>query len=291
MKLETARVVVTGAAAGIGKALAKQLAARGCQVVVADYDLDRATAAAREIGPLAHPVRCDVSEHASVEALAEQAYALLGGVDAVFANAGVSHSGSLIDATPEQLDWVMGVNVRGVWSTASVFARCMIAGGEPGHICITASEHSLGLQHTGGGLYTASKHAALGLGEILRAELPDSLGVSVLCPGLSNTELHLSGRVSPFGPGDPGSVAVGAAVLAQGMSADEVAQGAIAGVERGDFLIVTHAISFRAAERRFAEISAAFAAQAPWSEDGERYDVNRVVAEVIASLHSPGDKA
>ena len=82
MKLENARVVVTGGAAGIGKSLAKFLADRGCKVVVADYDLDRATAAASEIGPLAHPVRCDVSDHASVEALAEQAYALLGGVDA-----------------------------------------------------------------------------------------------------------------------------------------------------------------------------------------------------------------
>jgi hypothetical protein len=75
-------------------------------------------------------------------------------------------------------------------------------------------------------------------------------------------------------------------VQARGMAAEEAAAQALDGVARGDFYIVTHPHAIRAAERRFAEIEAAFAAQAPWTEDAERYDVNRVIADVMAELRA-----
>ena len=282
MDLNTKRAVVTGAASGIGKAIAEQLAASGAKVVLADIDLAKVGAVAASLdGAIA--VRCDVSDHASVEALAAQAQATLGGIDLVFANAGTILNGPLIKATPEEFDWLMGVNLRGAWSSLTVFARALLAQDEGGRICVTASEHSLGLQHTGAGIYTASKQAVLALADVLRAELPDKVGISVFCPGIVATGLGDAVRPAHLKQPHERQRAVAKAVQAHGMTPDSVAQAAIEGTLRGDFLIVTHPHSFRAAQNRFAQVEAAFAAQAPWSEESERFDVNRIVAAVLAS--------
>lgn len=282
MDLNTKRAVVTGAASGIGKAIAEQLAASGAKVVLADIDIAKVGAVAASLdGAIA--VRCDVSDHASVEALAAQAQATLGGIDLVFANAGTILNGPLIKATPEEFDWLMGINLRGAWSSLTVFARALLAQDEGGRICVTASEHSLGLQHTGAGIYTASKQAVLALADVLRAELPDKVGISVFCPGIVATGLGDAVRPAHLKQPHERQRAVAKAVQAHGMTPDSVAQAAIEGTLRGDFLIVTHPHSFRAAQNRFAQVEAAFAAQAPWSEESERFDVNRIVAAVLAS--------
>ncbi len=284
MALKGTRAVITGGASGIGRALADDLVARGAAVMIVDIDGDRARAVAAELGPDVLAAQCDVADHAAVEALADMAERELGPVNMVFANAGVSLSGPLVDARPEAFDWVFGVNVRGAWSTASAFARRMIAADRPGRLCITASEHALGLQHVGAGAYTASKHAVLGLAEVLRAELPPQLKVSVLCPGLVATEIHLSGRHGPMPPADPAQLAIGAALVGRGMNASVVARAAVEGVLRGDFLIVTHPISLLAAEQRAREVAAAFAGQAPWTSGAERFGVNNVLAEVLSAV-------
>ena len=272
--------VVTGGASGIGKAIVAALVARGAHVVLADIDAEQAARAASELGATVTSARCDVADHASVESLADLAYARLGRVDAVFANAGVIADGRLVDASPAVVDWLFGVNVRGVWNTASVFARRMEASGQPGHLCLTASEHAFGLQHAGAGLYTASKHAVLGLAEVLRAETGQDVGFSVLCPGLASTSLHRTRRHGPLGEGSPAELAGGDAIMAEGMPAQAVAEAAVKGVLRGDFYIVTHPSAFRAARVRFEELSAAFDAQAPWTPEADRYDVNAVLHRV-----------
>ncbi len=281
MDIKGSRAVVTGGASGIGLAMVEELLARGARVVVADIDGDRARRVAEQ-HPGASGARCDVSVHAEVEALCDHAYRELGGVDLVFANAGVNLSGPLLKATPQELDWVFGVNVRGIWSTLSIFANRMIEAGHPGRICVTASEHALGLQHLGAGLYTASKQAVLGLADVFAAELPPSVGLSVFCPGLVATELHLSRRHSPFPAADPADLAFSAAILARGMPASEAARAAIDAVMRGDPLIVSHSTSVTAARKRAEHVEAAFAAQAPWTDDGERYNVNNVIAAVMS---------
>lgn len=279
------RCVVTGAASGIGRALAEQLATAGARVVLADIDLARAEELAGELeGAVA--LHCDVADHASVEALAASAKARFGGIDLVFANAGTIINGPLIKATPEEFDWLMGVNLRGAWSSLIVFARLMLDQKEGGRICVTASEHSLGLQHAGAGIYTASKQAVLALAEVLRAELPPKVGISVFCPGLVATGLADAGRPDHLSQPTERQRSLSRAVQSRGMSAEEAATAALAGTLRGDFLIVTHPNSFAAAQRRFAEIEAAFSAQAPIGENADRYDVNRIVAEVLAK---PGD--
>jgi NAD(P)-dependent dehydrogenase (short-subunit alcohol dehydrogenase family) len=286
MDLKDKRAVVTGAASGIGKALAELLAQGGARVILADIDLAKVEELAATLdGAIA--VRCDVSDHASVEALAAQAQAALGGIDLVFANAGTILNGPLIKATPQEFDWLMGVNLRGAWSSLTVFARLLMAQDEGGRICVTASEHSLGLQHSGAGIYTASKHAVLGLAEVLRAELPPKVGVSIFCPGLVATNLAEIVRPADLPQPKEHQIAFGRAVQAQGMRAEEAARAALDGVARGDFYIVTHANAHAAARRRFEEIDTAFAAQAPVGEDVARYDVNRIVAEMRAQ-RKPG---
>lgn len=277
--------VVTGAASGIGLALAEELVARGARVLMADI---AEAALACEAGRLGAEHRvCDVSDPAAVERLAADTKSLFGVVDLAFANAGTIVNGPLADATPVEFDFIYAVNVRGAWSTMAAFARIMRQQEHGGRICVTASEHSLGLQHAGAGFYTASKHAVLGLAEVFRAELPATVTISAFCPGLVATGLADAVRPPHLAHPSEKQRAFGRAVQALGMNASDAAKAALDGVARGDFYIVTHANAHAAAARRFNEIDAAFAAQAPAGKDADRYDVNRIVAELRAQ-RKPG---
>jgi NAD(P)-dependent dehydrogenase (short-subunit alcohol dehydrogenase family) len=277
------RAVVTGGASGIGRALAHELVQRGYRVILADIDGARAEAVAAELGPQAVGTTCDVSNHRSVRSLAAYAEQELQRVDLVFANAGVSLGGPLIEATPAEFDWIFDINVRGVWSTVAVFAQQMIRRGYPGRICVTASEHALGMQHPGAGFYTATKQAVLGLADVFRAELPPSVSISAFCPGLVSTEIHLSRRRSPRPPIDPAREAFAGEIMARGMPARQAALAAVEGVLRGDFFIVTHPSSRTAAEARFADITAAFESQTAGPPETDPYDVRAAIAAATRS--------
>jgi NAD(P)-dependent dehydrogenase (short-subunit alcohol dehydrogenase family) len=283
MDLTGKRAVVTGAASGIGQAIAANLAGRGARVVLADVRADRLGEVANELGNSTSWQVCDVSDHSQVEALGERARSEMGGVDLAFANAGVIASGPLLSMKPAEVDWMLGVNLRGVWSTLAVFGKMMKSQSEGGRLCVTGSEHSLGFQHAGAGVYTATKHAVLGMADVLRAELPDKVGITVFCPGLVGTALGNAARPAHLEPvkDDP---KVQSLVQSRGMAASEVARAAVDGTLAGKFLVVTHPHAVKAAERRFAEIEAAFTEQAPYTEDSERYNLNRVIAEVAAEL-------
>ena len=282
MNLQQKKAFVTGAGAGIGAALARELAARGASVTVVDVDAAAAQSVAAEIGGVA--LTLDVTDVPAVEAAAKAVWEREGGVDLVFANAGVMAAGPVMDGTAEVFDWIYKVNQRGVWATCQAFAKLMIAADRPGRLAMTGSEHSLGGQHAGVGLYTASKHAVLGLAEIMRLELPESIGVSVFCPGLVETRLHEADRFGVAPPAPPEMKAVAAEVNRRGMPAAEAAKKAIDGIERGDFFIVTHPNSYAAAERRFNEIKAAYDAQAPATGDVSKYAVDAVIGRVMQDL-------
>jgi len=291
MKIEGKVAVVTGGGAGIGRGLVHALSERGCRVVVADVEHDKAQAVVQEIigqGGDAHPVACDVSDYEAVEALADAAWTHYGDVDLVFNNAGVAVTSpaGVIDGDPVDLQWVLSVNVAGVWNGCSVFGKRFVQRSSPSRIVNTASEHALGMPHAGQGFYTASKHAILGLSDVIRAELPEHVGISVFCPGLVQSELWNAARNRPqkLDATAEALLPVSKAVIEHGMPAIEVARKAVDSVERGDFLIVTHPSSRAVAELRWEEIAAAFDAQAPYAEGCERYDVNRVAESVLASL-------
>lgn len=284
MNVEGKTAIITGGASGIGAAIAKELITRGAAVLVADIDGDAAAAHAATLGANASALQFDAASVEAVEAMADRAWQQTGGIDLVFANAGVSAGAPLLQTTSEAFDWQFSVNVRGVWATAKAFISRMIADGRKGAFTVTASEHALGLQHLGAGVYTSTKHAVLGLAEVLRGETPDSVQISVFCPGLVATQLFDAGRFGVLPEAPAALKAMGAAVMNKGMSPEQVARAAVDGTERGDFYIVTHATALAAAETRFEEIRQAFADQAPMNEDAKQYEVNAVIASVMAEL-------
>ncbi|MBM7437974.1 SDR family oxidoreductase [Streptomyces sp. HB132] len=184
-------VLVTGAAAGIGRATALAFAEAGARVVAVDRDAEgvaRTAGTARLIGaPTAWGEVVDVGDEQAMEKLAEKVAAELGVVDVLVNNAGIGLAGSFLDTTSEDWRNVLDVNLWGVIHGCRVFGRQMADRGQGGHIVNVASaaayQPSRALP-----AYSTSKAAVLMLSECLRAELAHrSIGVSAICPGLINT--------------------------------------------------------------------------------------------------------
>jgi len=255
--------VVTGGASGIGRGIARALAADGADVVVADIEATRAEAVAEELrnrGVRALGVACDVAQYASVEGLADRAWREFGRVDLLVNNAGVGVAAPLVETALADAEWIFSVNVFGVLHGCQVFVPRMRKQGGPAHILNTGSEHSLGVPFPGLGIYTASKHAVLALSDVLRHELAaDGIGVSILCPAKVRTEVWNAGRNRPerFG-GRRETPSEFADLLADGLDADYVGRLAVEGVKRGDFLVLTHPEVRAIADARAREVSSAF---------------------------------
>ncbi len=194
--------VVTGAASGIGLAMAKRFAAAEMAVVMADIELSALDAAASEVratGVDVLALRVDVGDAAAVEELAVQTYDRFGAAHIVCNNAGVGGGGNQSTLSVDEWNWVLGVNLHGVVHGIASFLPRMIAGGDHGHIVNTASMAGH-VGFSGMGPYNASKFAVVGLSESLFHELtPTSIGVSVLCPGWVNTRIGESARNRPAG--------------------------------------------------------------------------------------------
>lgn len=183
------RAFVTGAATGIGRAIATALAAQGITVAIADLDLAAATRTAEAIGAGAIAVRIDVRDRASVEAAFAEALARLGGCDVLIANAGVSTMRPALELTDEDWDFNFAVNSRGIFLTDQIVARHFVAQGH-GVIVNTASlAAKVGaplLAH-----YSASKFAVLGWTQALARELArHGIRVNAVCPGFVKTGMQ-----------------------------------------------------------------------------------------------------
>jgi NAD(P)-dependent dehydrogenase (short-subunit alcohol dehydrogenase family) len=191
--------VVTGAAGGIGLSLAAQLAAEGMRVVMSDVDAERLEAAAAGVDGDVEAVPADVSRPADVDALAARA----GTVDVVCNNAGVTRPGTAWELSPSEWEWLLSVNLLGVVNGVRTFVPAMLRRGGPGHVVNTASIGGL-LPFAGIAAYTAAKYAVVGLSESLLLDLRAAgapIGVSVLCPGPTETEFRAHSRaLHPDGP-------------------------------------------------------------------------------------------
>ncbi len=239
--------VITGAASGIGAALAAGFSAEGARVVAADIDFAAAAATAEDIGQGAVAVEVDVADRASVEALADAAWDAFGQVDLLFNNAGVFQAGLMWERSPADWDWVFGVNVYGIINGVAAFVPRMMAQDTEGHIVNTASVAAF----VAGGFsspYVVSKCAAFSLTECLALDLAAvgaKVGASVLTPSSIDTAIAHTARVRSSRYGTDASednafvVESLSKITAAGISPSEVVGSVMAGIRAGDFLIPT----------------------------------------------------
>jgi NAD(P)-dependent dehydrogenase (short-subunit alcohol dehydrogenase family) len=245
--------VVTGAASGIGRALATAFAGEGMRVVLADVEaaaLDEAAHAIAGGGAQAIAVPTDVSKGEQVDALAVAAERAFGAVHVVCNNAGVSVSGLSWMHTIADWEWVLGVNLWGVIHGVRVFTPRLLAAGAEGHIVNTASMAGL-LSAPGMAVYDVSKHGVVTLSESLYHELrmlAAPIGVSVLCPGFVNTRILDSARnrpamladTVPAMPGREQLEEVARGLLAAGMPPERVAALVVDAIRTGRFWVLPH---------------------------------------------------
>jgi NAD(P)-dependent dehydrogenase (short-subunit alcohol dehydrogenase family) len=197
--------VVTGGAGGIGRALAETLLDEGMRVVIADVQDELLATASAELSERGEVVgvRTDVTDLASVEALADATWDAFGACHLLCNNAGVGAPSSLVwDTTPNDWRWVHGVNVMGVMHGVVTFVPRMIAAGEPGHVMNTSSGDGGIEPLPAASVYAASKAAVSTMTECLAAQLESegtALRASIFYPsgGLLRTGLWESDRTRP----------------------------------------------------------------------------------------------
>jgi NAD(P)-dependent dehydrogenase (short-subunit alcohol dehydrogenase family) len=247
--------VVTGAAGGLGKALAQRFARAGMKLALADLDADSLARAVSELertGVAAIGVRTDVRRAADVEALATRTLEAYGAVHVVCNNAGVAAVGAAWVSTATDWEWVLGVNLWGVIHGVRVFTPIMLERGDAGHIVNTASVAGL-IAPPGMAAYNVSKHAVVALTESLHHDLVArgaKVRCSVVCPAYFPSGIADSERTRPADLAEPGRAKTDAqralegnlrkAVMAGKLSADDVAAAVFDAVREERFYVLTH---------------------------------------------------
>jgi NAD(P)-dependent dehydrogenase (short-subunit alcohol dehydrogenase family) len=247
--------VITGAASGIGRALALRLAREGMQLVLADVDGRRLAEVAAEI-PGALAVRADVSRMPQVRSLAAKAQARFGAVHLLCNNAGIAEYGPVWELPLARWKRIVAVNLFGAIHGCLAFLPGMLAHGEPAHVLNTASMAGL-VTPPSAGAYSVSKHGVVALSEALVQDLAlrgARVGVSVLCPGWVATRLASSPRTK-----DP----VLRALVLHGLPPEAVAEQAVRAVREGRFYVLTHPQMAPAVRRRAEQILSGSAPAVP----------------------------
>lgn len=183
-------VLVTGAAAGIGRAIAAAFHQAGARVALADRDGDALAAAVDELEDRALAVICDVRDRASVETAFAEVVASLGSVDCLVANAGVSSMKNAMDLTDEDWDFNFDVNAKGVFLTNQVAVRHFLKADNKGCVINTASlAAKVGAPYLAH--YSASKFAVLGWTQALAREVAcHGIRINAVCPGFVKTAMQ-----------------------------------------------------------------------------------------------------
>jgi NAD(P)-dependent dehydrogenase (short-subunit alcohol dehydrogenase family) len=232
--------VVTGAASGIGRALAEALAARGAPVTLADRQLELAeevAAGIRERGGSAAVAELDVRDAARFRAVVDEAAQAAGSLAYLFNNAGIGVAAEMSDYDAADWDDVIDVNLRGVAHGVLAAYPRMIRQGS-GHIVNTASMAGL-IATPFQGSYTSTKHAVVGMSKALRLEARQhGVRVSVLCPGVIRTPILEGGRYGRLKMGlDPAEIA-GRFEPMRPMDPALLAQRTLAAVDRNRAIII-----------------------------------------------------
>ena len=244
--LENARVLITGAGSGLGRACALAFAAQGARIAVSDLRLD---AAQETVAILAAQGRdglaltLDVTSEDSFVAAAEAVRQQWGGVDVLINNAGVATAGTVAESPIKQWQWVLDINLLGCVRGVRAVAPLMQAQ-QAGHIVNVASFAGIA-NPPAMASYNAAKAAVISLSETLRFELFPHIGVSVVCPSFFKTDLVNSGR-GQVSEQEQASAPQMMQIVQRLMdkasvSAEDVAADIVAAVRQNRFLVMSHA--------------------------------------------------
>ena len=260
--------IVTGAASGIGLGIAKALARAGANIVLADLraePLEAARQAIEAIGVRAVGVTVDVSDPASIKAAGKAALDAFGALHIAVNNAGVAMHGTPVESvTPQEWDWVTGVNVKGVINGIRTFVPMIRSHGQGGHVVNTGSISSFFVREgRNQGAYAMTKYAVLALSEALEQELAGSgIGVSVLCPGGVTTSIFDSAATRPVRFGGsysrPEQEAMKSAFSTGALAPDVVGRRVLQAIQDNEFYVLTHTSERETVAARFDRILAAF---------------------------------
>jgi len=249
--------VVTGAASGIGLALAERFAAEGMNVVMSDVDPSRLDEAAGHVGAAGEvlSVPADVARWEDVERLAGEAAAAFGPVHLLCNNAGVQSSGTVWEYELREWQWVLGVNLWGVIHGIRALVPGMIEHGGQAHVVNTSSVGGL-VTFPGMAPYAASKSAVIAISESLHLDLRAHdvpIGVSVLCPGPTMSDLRENSTL--LRPEVEEQRPLALVTHVPRMPAEEVAGMVVDAVLRERFWILTHPEYLDPVERRASGIA------------------------------------
>lgn len=228
-------VLISGAGAGLGEAMARRFAAAGWQVIVADMAEDRARSVADSLGERGHALVMDVTDEQAWTKAAAMVAERYGSLEVLINNAGVAVGGTLEETSIEDWRWVMDIDLIGVVLGCKAFAPLMRSQGR-GHIVNVASFAGFAAA-PGINAYGTAKAAVIAMSEMLRAELDEAgVAVSALCPAFVPTRLTETMRA----PDESYNRRVERWMERSGVKAEHVAEVVYKAIERPRFMLLTH---------------------------------------------------
>jgi NAD(P)-dependent dehydrogenase (short-subunit alcohol dehydrogenase family) len=258
---------ITGGASGVGYGMAHAFLKAGMNVVIADIRGDKLASASdelRKISDKVHGIELDITDRDAMAAAADETESRFGKVHMLCNNAGINVFGPIEDANYDDWDWIMDVNLNSVFNGIKSFLPKIRAHGEGGHIVNTASMACI-VSGPGAGIYTAAKFGVRGLTECLWYGLvPQGISVSLVCPGLVNSNINHSEEIRPKTRADSGYAEIKefserlAEVQKMGMDPIEIGEKILRGVRNDDLYILTHPDHQEEVVRDFEELLNAF---------------------------------
>jgi NAD(P)-dependent dehydrogenase (short-subunit alcohol dehydrogenase family) len=259
---------ITGGASGIGLGMAQAFAEKGMKLALADMDAATLLTQQQAFKAAGHEVLCftlDICNRDALRAAAKQIVEHFGALHVVCANAGVAGNiGPLQNGTDSDWDWIIDINLKGTVNTVQACLPYLLKNPAESHIVLTSSISGLRVYDPsrGQGMYNTTKFAMVGFGEALKVDLQaQGVGVSILCPGVVNTNISHSGLKRPARYGGPVEVPddfVLAKASKFGTDPLQFGRWVLKGMERNQLYIITHPDDRALVEQRHARVMAGF---------------------------------
>jgi NAD(P)-dependent dehydrogenase (short-subunit alcohol dehydrogenase family) len=285
---------ITGGGSGVGLGMAKAFLGAGMQVAIADIRADHLEEATAQLGGDVRAVQLDVTDRDAFSRAADETERALGSVHVLCNNAGINLFNDIAEATYQDWDWVLGVNLGGVVNGVVTFVPRIKAHGEGGHVVNTASMAAF-IAGPGAGIYTTAKFAVHGLSDALRwSLLPHGIGVSMVCPGLVKSKIYESDKIRPAElstdttPADEEFMRILPGLHDAGMDPDEIGEKVLRAIRENQFYVFTHADHRDELRAIFDETIAAFPDE-PVPPDRLAVEDGRRAGKASALASWPGD--